>query len=76
MPKTPSWTALTMRPSGTWDDDAYAGIVLSCALAVAAAGAAAALWLVPSIRRAGPWWWILPALLLGVVAGARRALSG
>ncbi|UXY30936.1 hypothetical protein [Streptomyces sp. HUAS TT20] len=26
------WTALTMRPSGPWDDDAYAAIVLSCVL--------------------------------------------
>ncbi|CAM5532023.1 hypothetical protein [Streptomyces aurantiogriseus] len=70
------WTALTIRPSGVWDDDAYAGIVLSCVLTIAAAGAAAALWLVPSVRRAVPWWWILPALLSGVVAGARWAVSG
>ncbi|MGW8948966.1 hypothetical protein [Streptomyces sp. NPDC055709] len=69
-------TALTIRPSGAWDDDAYAGIVLSCVLTIAAAGAAAALWLVPSVRRAVPWWWILPTLLSGVVAGTRWALGG
>ncbi len=69
------WTALTITPSGTWDDDGYAGIVLSCVcvVTIAAAGAAAALWLVPSVRRAMPW---LPALLLGVVAGARWAVGG
>ena len=70
------WTASTIRPSGTWDDEAYAGIVLSCVLAIAAAGTGAALWLVPSVRRATPWWWILPALLLGVVAGVRWAVAG
>ncbi|GHF08291.1 hypothetical protein GCM10017776_27170 [Streptomyces griseoluteus] len=26
------WTALTVRPSGAWDDDAYAGIVLACVM--------------------------------------------
>ncbi|MFI0267726.1 hypothetical protein [Streptomyces luteogriseus] len=70
------WTALTITPSGTWDDDAYGGIVLSCVVTITAAVAAAALWLVPSVRRAMPWWWILPALLPAVVAGARWALSG
>ncbi|MEH0511619.1 MULTISPECIES: hypothetical protein [unclassified Streptomyces] len=70
------WTALTITPSGPWDDDAYAGIVLSCVLTLTAAGSAAALWLIPSIRRATPWWWLLPALLLGVVAGARWAVGG
>ncbi|MGW0579185.1 hypothetical protein ACWD25_25200 [Streptomyces sp. NPDC002920] len=70
------WTALTISPSGTWDDDAYAGIVLSCVLGIGAAGAAAALWLVPSVRRAVPWWWTAPALLLGVVAGVRWVVGG
>ncbi|MFH9553605.1 hypothetical protein [Streptomyces sp. NPDC017435] len=70
------WTALTITPSGPWDDDAYAGITLSCVLTIAAAGSAAALWLLPSIRRALPWWWLLPSLLLGTVAGVRWAVGG
>ncbi|MET7285421.1 hypothetical protein [Streptomyces sp. NPDC005573] len=70
------WTALTITPSGTWDDDAYAGIVLSCVVTLAAAGAAGALWLVPSVRRAVPWWWVFPAVLLGAVAGVRWAVGG
>ncbi|MDX3382710.1 hypothetical protein PV682_14705 [Streptomyces niveiscabiei] len=65
------WTALTISPSGTWDDDAYAGIVLSCVVTVGAAGAAGGLWLVPWVRRAVPWWWLLPVLLAGAVAGVR-----
>jgi hypothetical protein len=30
--------ALTISPSGSWDDDAYAGIVLSCVLTIGAMG--------------------------------------
>ncbi|MBC7270704.1 MAG: hypothetical protein H5T76_18680 [Streptomyces sp.] len=63
------WHAHTRR--GWETDDAYAGIVLSSVLTIASAGAAAALWLMPSVRGTIPWWWMLPALLLGVVAGAR-----
>lgn len=70
------WTALTITPSGTWDDDANTGIVLSCILTITSGGTAVALWLVPSVRRAVPWWWILPALLLGTIAGARWAAGG
>ncbi|MFJ8943723.1 hypothetical protein ACIRG4_10700 [Streptomyces sp. NPDC102395] len=70
------WTALTISPSGSWDDDAYAGIVLSCVLTIASAAAAVALWLVPSVRRVTPWWWILPALLLASVAAVRWAVGG
>ncbi|GGS05285.1 hypothetical protein GCM10010269_50170 [Streptomyces humidus] len=64
------WTAPTITPSDTRDDDASAGIVLSCVVTLAAAETAAAPWLMPSARRSMPWWWILPALLLGLVAGA------
>ncbi|MFD7605223.1 hypothetical protein ACFWAN_32930 [Streptomyces mirabilis] len=65
------WTALTIRPSGPWDDDAYAGIVLSCVLTIGAAGAVAVLWLLPSVRRIMGWWWVSPAVLLGVIAVIR-----
>ncbi|KOG43050.1 hypothetical protein [Streptomyces resistomycificus] len=70
------WTALTISPSGSWDDDAYAGIVLSCVLTIVAAAAATGLWLLPSVRRVMGWGWVVPALLLGVVAGVRWGLGG
>jgi hypothetical protein len=70
------WTALTIRPSGPWDDDAYAGIVLSCVLTIGAAGAAAVLWLLPSVRRIMGWWWVGPAVLLGVIAVIRWVTGG
>lgn len=70
------WTALTIRPSGSWDDDAYAGIVLSCVLTIGAAGAAAGLWLFPSVRQAMGWGWVVPALVLGIVAGVRWGVGG
>jgi hypothetical protein len=70
------WTALTMRPSNPWDDEAYAAIVLSCVLTIGAAGAAIGLWLLPSVRRVLGWGWVAPALLLGVMAGVRWGTGG
>ncbi|WP_043678665.1 hypothetical protein [Streptomyces xylophagus] len=70
------WTALTIRPSGSWDDDAYAGIVLSCVLTIGAAGTAAVLWLLPPVRRIMGWWWVGPAVLLGVIAVIRWVTGG
>ncbi|MGV9407328.1 hypothetical protein [Streptomyces sp. NPDC003667] len=70
------WTALTIRPSGPWDDDAYAGIVLSCVLTIGTAGAATGLWLLPSVRRVMGWGWVVPAVMLGIVAGVRWSLGG
>ncbi|MFJ1608131.1 hypothetical protein ACIOHS_32845 [Streptomyces sp. NPDC088253] len=70
------WTALTIRPSGPWDDDAYAGIALSCVLTIGAAGVVAVLWLLPSVRRIMGWWWVGPAALLGVIAVIRWVTGG
>ncbi|WP_405951636.1 hypothetical protein OG588_40800 [Streptomyces prunicolor] len=65
------WAALTIRPSGSWDDDAYAGIVLACVLSIGAAGAVVGVWLLPSVRRVMGWWWVGPAVVSGVIAGIR-----
>jgi hypothetical protein len=70
------YAALTIRPAGSWDDEARAGIVLSCVLAIAASGVALLIPLLPSIRRAMGPWWLAPPLLLGVVAAARWAVGG
>ncbi|MFF7965065.1 hypothetical protein ACFZC3_06815 [Streptomyces sp. NPDC007903] len=70
------WTALTIRPSGAWDDDAYAGIGLACVMSVGAAGAAAVVWVLPPVRRVLGWGWVVPALVLGAVAGVRWAAGG
>ncbi|MFE1886195.1 hypothetical protein [Streptomyces diastatochromogenes] len=70
------WTALTIRPSGPWDDEAYGGIVLSCVLTLTAAAAVLLLRLLPSVRRFLGWGWVTPALALGVVAAVRWAGVG
>ncbi|MFF7594432.1 hypothetical protein [Streptomyces mirabilis] len=70
------WMALTISPSGSWDDDAYAGIVLSCVLTIGAAGAATGLWLLAPVRRVMGWGWVLPALSLGAVAAVRWGMGG
>ncbi|AWT45209.1 MULTISPECIES: hypothetical protein [Streptomyces] len=68
--------ALTIRPSGPWDDDAYAGITLSCVITLGMAAAVTALWAVPSVRRVVPWWCISPALLMGIVAAVQWINGG
>ncbi|MFH8625814.1 hypothetical protein ACH4A8_28665 [Streptomyces vietnamensis] len=69
------YTALTIRPAGSWDDEARAGIELSCVLAIAASGLALLITLLPSIRRAMGPWWLAPPLLLGAIAAARWAVG-
>ncbi|MFD7336855.1 hypothetical protein ACFV98_12735 [Streptomyces violascens] len=69
-------TALTIRPSGTWDDSAHAAIVLSCVFTIGAAAGSAAMWLAPSVRRAVPWWWACPVVMLGLVATVRWGVGG
>ena len=70
------WAALTIRPSGPWDDDAYAGIELACVLAITATTAALGLRLLPSVRQVTGWSWVAPALALGAVAAVRWACLG
>ncbi|MDX3526229.1 hypothetical protein P1P75_07210 [Streptomyces sp. ID05-39B] len=70
------WTALTIRPSGPWDDDAYRGIELSCLLTIGAAGAVVALWSMPSVRQVVRWWWIGPALVMAGAAVVRWSVIG
>ncbi|MGY0024533.1 hypothetical protein [Streptomyces sp. cg35] len=65
------WTALTIRPGYPEDDDAYRGIEASCLVTVFLAGAAALLWLLPSVRRVLGWPWVAPAAVLLVVAVVR-----
>jgi ABC-type sulfate transport system permease component len=68
--------ALTIRPSGSWDDDARAGIVLSCVLTLATSGLALAITVVPAVRRVMGPWWAAPPLVLGAAAAIRWALVG
>ncbi|MEV1020152.1 hypothetical protein [Streptomyces sp. NPDC050264] len=67
------WMAVTIRPSGAWDDDAYRGIEVSCLATLALAGAVAVLWLLPSVRRVMAWPWVVPAAALVVIAAVRWA---
>ncbi|MFI6289544.1 hypothetical protein ACIBCM_33220 [Streptomyces sp. NPDC051018] len=70
------YTALTIRPSGSWDDEAQAGINLSCVLAIATSGFALLITLLPSIRRAMGPWWLVPPILLGAIAAIRWVVGG
>ncbi|MFJ8661225.1 hypothetical protein [Streptomyces sp. NPDC093795] len=70
------YTALTIRPAGSWDDEARGGIVLSCVLAIATSGLALLITFLPSIRRAMGPRWLAPPLLLGAIAATRWAVGG
>lgn len=65
------YSALTVRPSDSWDDGARAAVVLSCVLTLVAGGTAAGLVALPSARRATGWWWAAPAPVPAVVAVIR-----
>ncbi|WP_338697310.1 hypothetical protein V2W30_16380 [Streptomyces sp. Q6] len=67
------WTAVTIVPSGRWDDDAYRGIEVSCFFTVFLAGAVVILWLLPSVRRLMSWPWVVPAAALLAVGAVRWA---
>ncbi|MER5482068.1 hypothetical protein ABT024_02465 [Streptomyces sp. NPDC002812] len=69
------YTALTIRPSGTWDDEAIAGIQLSCLLAIVASALGLLITLLPSIRPAMGRWWLAPPLVLGITAAVRWILG-
>ncbi|NYV73760.1 hypothetical protein [Streptomyces sp. UH6] len=70
------WLAVNTHPDGDWDQAAYGGIELGCALAVVLAGATGALWLAPSVRRVLRWPWAVPAALVGLAAVLRWVSSG
>lgn len=70
------YTALTIEPGGSWDDDARAGIVLSCLLTLVASGLALLITLAPSVRRTMGRWWLAAPVVLGVVAAVRWATTG
>jgi hypothetical protein len=63
--------ALAIRPSGTWDKDAYAGIVLSCLLTIVVSAVTLLITVVPSVRRVMGHWWMAPPLLLTAVSAVR-----
>ncbi|MER5894573.1 hypothetical protein [Streptomyces sp. NPDC001876] len=71
------YSALTIRPSGVWDKDAYGAITLLCFLTIAVGVIALVITLAPpTVRRAMGPWWLLPPLILSAIAVARWALGG
>lgn len=71
------YSALTTRPSGSWDKDAYGAITLLCFLTITVSVIALVITLAPpTVRRAMGPWWLLPPLILSAIAVARWALGG
>ncbi|MGS2587092.1 hypothetical protein [Streptomyces hebeiensis] len=69
--------ALTIRPSGTWDKDAYGAISLACFLTIAISAVALLITAgPPTVRRAMGRWWLAPPLILMAVAAVRWASGG
>ncbi|MFJ9682416.1 hypothetical protein ACIRP2_30840 [Streptomyces sp. NPDC101194] len=69
--------ALTIRPSGIWDKDAYGAIALSCFFTIAVSAVALLITVVPpSVRHAMGRAWLVPPVVLAAAAAVRRALVG
>ncbi|MFD4749697.1 hypothetical protein ACFWOS_30065 [Streptomyces rubiginosohelvolus] len=71
------YSAWTIRPSGTWDEDAYGAITLLCFLAIVVSVIALVITVAPpTVRRAMGPRWLAPPLILGAIAATRWVLGG
>lgn len=69
--------ALTIRPSGTWDKDAYGAITLACFFTIALSAMALLITVMPpTVHRAMGRGWLVPPLVLAAVAAVRWAFGG
>lgn len=66
--------ALTIRPSGPWDEGALMGIELSCLLTIVLSAAALLITTASSVRRVMAPWWFAPPAAMTVVAVVRWVL--
>ncbi|MBZ6477199.1 hypothetical protein [Streptomyces griseocarneus] len=58
-------SAYMVHPDGIWDDNAYTGISAVCFIALHVSGLALLLTLTRSARRTlGPWWLLPPVILI------------
>ncbi|MFC9748555.1 hypothetical protein [Streptomyces niveus] len=71
------YSALTIRPSGTWDEDAYGGITLACFFTIALSAVGLLITVIPpTVRRAMGRGWLVPPLVFAAVAAVRWAFNG
>ncbi|MCT6777850.1 hypothetical protein LXH09_14570 [Streptomyces sp. CS7] len=71
------YSAWAIRPSGTWDEDAYGAITLLCFLAIVVSVIALVITVAPpTVRRAMGPRWLAPPLILGAIAATRWVLGG
>lgn len=64
---------LSAGPAGEWDTQGYAGTELECILIFFLSGSTFLITLTPPVRRALGLWWLLPPVVLGVIAWVRIA---
>lgn len=70
------YTALSTRPSGSWDQDAYGAITLMCFLAIAVSALGMLVTVAPpTVRRAMGPWWLAPPLILSAIAVSRWVMG-
>ncbi|MEV8415100.1 hypothetical protein AB0P45_15970 [Streptomyces niveus] len=69
--------ALTIRPSGTWDKDAYGAITLSSLFTIALSAVALLITVIPpTVRPAVVRGCLVPPLILAAIAAVRWAFNG
>ncbi|MEU2096889.1 hypothetical protein ABZ771_23050 [Streptomyces globisporus] len=71
------YSAWTIRPSGTWDEDAYGAVTLFCLLAIVVSVIALVITAAPpTVRRAMGLRWLAPPMILAAIAATRWVLRG
>ncbi|MGW7437368.1 hypothetical protein [Streptomyces sp. NPDC054849] len=68
--------ALFAGPQAEWDHQGYENVGAMCFLAVSLSVLGLLITLLPSVRRAMGLWWLVPPLVLGVIAWVRGATLG
>ncbi|MFD9410830.1 hypothetical protein ACFWBN_27935 [Streptomyces sp. NPDC059989] len=70
------YSALRYGPLNQWDDQGHAGTTAMALFAIIFSVIAILITLIPPVRRTMGLWWLVPPVVLGVIAWVRIATLG